>query len=364
MRSRHVAFVVESVYGHLVPTLGMAAELLRRGHRVSYAVRPIFERKIRQFGAEAVVYRPLENKLKVFEVMKCDPSLDAKALEALWSEVRQEEMNDTHAQLKILYGRDKPDLIVYDITNPAGRMLAKTLDVLSAEHSPLLVEKNLPGWSYDDSLVLVSIPRFFQPHPEEFDERFQFIGFIQDGRKAFFDPWPTALKDKRGILAYATTGLLPQVEFLRSVLAVFGNSSWRLILTIGDDTNVESLGPLPDNCSLNRTSANLEILETADLVIGQAGTGSTLEALYCGVPLVLVPPPLRVYEDCANRVTELGLGICIRQSDFTVERLKEGALSLLRDEKMQARLKTISKVMQQDGSPLAADLLEKRIAHN
>ena len=59
MKQKHVAFIVESVYGHLVPTLGIAAELLRIGYRVSYAVKKQFEPRILDIGAEAMIYQPL-----------------------------------------------------------------------------------------------------------------------------------------------------------------------------------------------------------------------------------------------------------------------------------------------------------------
>lgn len=359
MEALHIAFIVESAYGHIVPTLGMARQLLRRGHRVSYAVRESFERKIRQFGAEAVVYKPLDNKLKVFRESERRKDIDPSELKNLAFSLHAEEVNDTFLQLKRLYGRDEPDLIVYDIMNPAGRTLAKSLGVRAVEHSPLLISRENEDWRYDDNLVLVSIPRFFQPNAQCLDERFRFIGLVEDGRKFFFDPWPAALRDRETILIYATTGLLPQVEFLKTAIAAFGDSARQLVLTIGDDTELESLAPLPDNCRVNRSSSNMEILEFASLVVAQGGTGSTLEGMYHGVPQVLVPPPFRVFEECADRLAELGLGVCIRPSRLTTEGLREAGLSLMRDAQTQSRLKDASMAMHKtDGAAIACDLLE------
>jgi hypothetical protein len=42
MAPQHIAFVLEQAYGHVMPTLGIALELIRRGHRVSYATTADF----------------------------------------------------------------------------------------------------------------------------------------------------------------------------------------------------------------------------------------------------------------------------------------------------------------------------------
>ena len=360
---QHVAFVLESVYGHIVPTVGIATELIHRGYRVSYAVKKLFESKISGIGAEAHIYQPLENKLKLFQEMKEGGSFHAPMSPAAIDRIlkfQQEETEDTLAKVMRLYEENRPDLIVYDCANPAGRLLGRHLDIPAIEHSPMVISKN-PFWSYDEQLVLVSVPKFFQKGAEELGANFQFIGFVQNDRTTFFAPWHPRDQAQKIILVNATTGLLPQVDFFKTAIAAFSNSPWQVVLTIGDDIDPGSLGPLPANCELNRSFANFEILKSACLVVGQAGQGSTLEALYHGVPQILIPPS-EVHAACARRIAELELGACLEESEATPETLKIAALSALQDSAMHARLKNIAKTMRENnGAARAADLISQRL---
>jgi UDP:flavonoid glycosyltransferase YjiC (YdhE family) len=47
----HVAFVSIPAHGHVNPTLPLVAELVRRGHRVTYFTSADFEPRIRRAGA-------------------------------------------------------------------------------------------------------------------------------------------------------------------------------------------------------------------------------------------------------------------------------------------------------------------------
>jgi UDP:flavonoid glycosyltransferase YjiC (YdhE family) len=362
MGRRHVAFILESVYGHIVPTLGIAAELIHRGYRVSYAVKRQFEPRILSGGAQAKVYQPLENKLKAFQAMKNEGmGFSSEASASLWKKLQQEETEDTFSKLESLYQPDRPDLIVYDCMNPAGRLLAGKLNIAAVEHSPMVISTNNNSWSYDENLVLVSIPRFFQHNADDLDDRFQFIGFIQNDRKQFFASWRPKASVKKLILVSATTGLLPQTEFFRKAIAAFGDSPWYLVLTIGDGIDPDSLTPLPANCEINRSASNFEILETASLVIGQAGQGSALEALYHAVPQLLIPPS-PIHDDCAIRIAELGLGTRLPESEATVENLKTAGISLLEDQATRSRLQEVAKIMREsNGAAMAADLIGKHI---
>lgn len=366
MDKGYVAFILESVYGHIVPTLGIAAELVRRGYRVDYAVKKQFEARIASIGAQARVYEPLENKFKIFREMEKTGSTGASAvdseLQVLWKKLRQEETDDTLAQLKRLYESDQPDLIVYDCMSPAGRVLAGELDVAAAEHSPMVIALDQSGWTYDEKLVLVSIPKFFQRGADELDNRFQFIGFIQNDRSKFFTPWKPQNPERGTILVVATTGLLPQIDFFKTAVAAFADSAWQLVLSIGDNINPTSLGPLPPNCEINRSGSTFEILKSCCLAMGQGGQGSSLEALYHGVPQILIPPS-PIHEECARRVAELGLGVHLGASQVTAEILRETAASILADTGTHGRLQSVAKTMQENnGAALAADLLASRLS--
>jgi UDP:flavonoid glycosyltransferase YjiC (YdhE family) len=365
MLKKHVAFIVECVYGHIVPTIGIAVELRRRGYRVSYAVKGSFERRIVDSGLEAKIYRPLGNKLKFFNKLKADGTDLFNPPDAnLWRGLQQEEAEDTLSQLHELYAGDRPDLIIYDFMSPAGRMLAEKLRILTAEHTPMIINENDPLslCPHDENLVLASVPRFFQRHADTLDGRFQFIGFIPGGREKFFAPWKPVEPGRPTILVSATTGLLPQVDFFRTVISALADSPCQLVLTIGDEIKPEALAPVPGNCQVNRSSSNFEILKSACLVIGQAGQGSALEAMYWGVPQLLIPPS-PVHDDCAIRIAELGLGTRLLESEATVDRVRTAANALLDNQSMRSRQREIAGIMQANqGGEMAANLLEQHVA--
>src|SRR5262245_49776351 len=65
MKGKHIAFCVAPEYGHIVPTLGIALALIRRGCRVSYAATAAFAPLIRRVQAEPFTIDPLLTRQKL-----------------------------------------------------------------------------------------------------------------------------------------------------------------------------------------------------------------------------------------------------------------------------------------------------------
>lgn len=363
MTQKHVAFIVESSYGHIVPTLGIASELIRRGYRVSYAVNEHFAPKILQLGAQPVVYQPLCNKIKFFDEFHnrgCDFSM---ADAPMWERLQQEEAVNTLSQLETLYQADKPHLIVYDYMNLAGRLLASKWGVPRLGHSPAMFESNGAESPYHDDDVMISIPEVFHKG-SDFDHGLHFVGFIYNDRKRFFRPWRNSEPAMPTVLASATTGLLPQTDFFRLVIRAFENLPWHVVLSVGDQVSPISLGVLPDNVEINQSSSNLDILEKARLFVGQGGEGSVLESLYCGVPLIIIPPSA-AHEPVAIRIAEHGLGIHLEKSKASAENLRKCAVLLSDDMQTLRRVAQIREMMRNDtGADKAIALVEKHINCN
>jgi len=113
---------------------------------------------------------------------------------------------------------------------------------------------------------------------------------------------------------------------------------------------------LPENFQINRFSSNLDILEHACLFIGQGGQGSTLEALYCGVPVLLIPPTW-IQDPIASRIVELGLGARLA-SDVSPSSLRQHALSVLEDNDTLIRVRQAQQSMRDErGAEVAADII-------
>jgi MGT family glycosyltransferase len=162
------------------------------------------------------------------------------------------------------------------------------------------------------------------------------------------------------ILVSATTAV-PQPEFYKMAIAAFESLPFRVILSIGNEIDPGSLGPLPTRFEINQFSSQLEILEQASLYIGQGGVGSTLEALYCGVPVLLIPPGPG-YDPVPRRIAELGLGMRLEGSAISIEELRNAAVFLLEDGETQKRAMEARKTMREtNGAKLAGDLIDAYI---
>lgn len=363
---KHIAFIVESAHGHINPTLGIASELVRRGHRVTHAVKENFAARVIASGAEATIYHPLETKLNLFQEMTHAPGgefpfdFSRVDLDRFAKERFQQEVNDTLSQLQTLYKNDRPDLVIYDITNPAGASLATEWGIPRIEHCPMMIEQG--GAEHRADLVIVSLPEFLQEHRETLDNRFHFVGPVYN-EGTFFKPLTLTPYPGPTVLVSATTGLLPQGEFFLTALRAFDDLPWRVILSIGEQLDPATLGPIPEHFQINQFSSQPKILEQSSLFIGQGGPASALEALHYGVPPLLIPPS-QFHDMYARRIEKLGLGIRLPHTDFSAETLKAAAVSLLQDQPILDRVAAVKRELRESrGAAQAADLVESYMNH-
>lgn len=359
---KHIAFIVESAHGHVNPTLGIASELVKRGYRVSHAVKDSFAARVTASGAEAKIYRPLETKLDLFREMAKDRSgeflfdFSRVDLNQFSKESFQKESDNTLSQLEDIYENDRPDLVIFDVMNPAGMALASAWGISSIEHCPMMIEAG--GAEHTAGMVIVSLPEFLQESRETLDERFHFIGPVFN-EGAFFKPLSLAPYPGPTVLVSATTGLLPQVDFFLTAIHAFETLPWRIILSVGEELDPAMLDPLPENFQINQFSSQPKILEQSSLFIGQGGPASILEALRCGVPPLLIPPS-QVHDLYARRVEKLKLGARLPHKDFSADTLRTAATSLMRNQLILDRVAATQRQLQENlGAIHAADLVEQ-----
>src|SRR5690349_19731915 len=193
MASRHIAFFLEHAYGQIIPTLGLSAELMRRGHRVSYAVTASFASAITRFGARPIVFQPLDTRPQLFEyTARADGGHDFNLEDAefmnVLSKLRALRTEDSLRQLEQLYAKDRPDVVIHDdCLDFAGKELAKKWDIPKVLHVPDIPDG--PPKFPDDEPVLISVPRFFHQYAEQLGSNVSFVGFNPEGRREFFKPW-------------------------------------------------------------------------------------------------------------------------------------------------------------------------------
>jgi len=113
-----------------------------------------------------------------------------------------------------------------------------------------------------------------------------------------------------------------QIDFYRQCFDVFGRRSGQFILSIGRDTDVAALGPIPPNFIVRPHVPQIEVLERADAFITHGGMNSIHEELYFGVPMVLIPQQLeQLFGSLIVQpayLARLFIGVCVVERDAAV----------------------------------------------
>lgn len=401
-RGRHILFLPYPSHGHLLPTLGIARELISRGQRVTYALNGPIADAARATGAEVVNYAtPLMST-----VTPPDEWSQDALREAFLRYVS--EVTGTTAAIERQVAGDLPDLIAYDCTVWApGRVLGRkwglpTIQLLPvfasneafslmdaqverAEHPTLdeddtamvafgelmekfLAEHGIAG-SEVESIVrgvyepgMVFLPRSFQPFGETFGDGHAFVGPCSEPTPA--DPaWAPAPGDGRPMVFVSLgTVVNDRPEFFRLCAEAFADLPWRVVLAVGDALGEGELASFPDHFTAARWVSYGAVLPYASVFVSQAGMGSLMEAGRAGTPLVVIPfqPEQRIN---ADRVVELGLGQALRPTELTAEALRRAVLEVAADTGARAAIARLGQDIRDAGGAVrAADLIEARLA--
>ncbi|MFE2757172.1 macrolide family glycosyltransferase [Actinosynnema sp. NPDC059335] len=381
----HFAFVSAPAAGHVNPTLPMVEELVRRGHRVSYATGPATADGAARAGATPVV---LPSELP--------PDLDARGeFTADQLAVTLEHfLDDAEVSFPVLaahFEADVPDVVCYDSVTFTGRMLANLLAVPEVALVPTFAENErfsatqvyLPptfdhghpklvsaiarmarfasGFTFleDPNLMfghvaptsVVFIPRSFQLSAETFDDRFHFVGpSLGSWQEA--ERWSPRTGAPVLLISLGTV-FNTRPDFYRACVEAFADGPWEVVMPIGD-LDPALLGPLPGNFAVAPRVPQVAVLRHAAVFLSHAGMNSIMESLYHGVPFVTVPqiPEQRAI---AARAAELGLGVTLE--DQTPEGLRSAVAAAAGHRAAVERMREV--VRSSGGAPMAADAVEK-----
>ncbi|MFJ2306903.1 macrolide-inactivating glycosyltransferase [Streptomyces sp. NPDC087787] len=390
----HIAMFSVAAHGHVNPSLEVIRELVARGHRVTYAIPPVFAEKVAETGAEV---KPWHSTLP-------SPDDDPSAWGSTLLDNVEPFLNDAIQALPQLieaYRGDEPDLVLHDITSYPARVLAHRWGVPAISLSPNLVawegyeeevaeplwaepRKTERGRAYyarfeawlaengislhpdpfagrpDRSLVL--IPRALQPHADRVDEKVHsFVGACQGDRSAQ-GGWERPAGAEKVVLVSLGSAFTKQAAFYRECLEAFGAlPGWHTVLQIGRHVRPDELGEVPANVEVRSWVPQLAILRQADLFVTHAGAGGSQEGLATSTPMIAVPQAVDQFGN-ADMLQGLGVARHLPMEEATAGNLRAAALALVDDPEVSRRLKDIRAAMAEEGGTRrAADLIEAEL---
>lgn len=171
-------------------------------------------------------------------------------------------------------------------------------------------KENSGGITEYADLNLVFTSRAFHPENGVINGRFRFVGpAINPSTRPVKFPWEQL---KGGTKIYISLGTINHLNptFYQSVFTAFANYPAQFILSVGQNSDIDQLGPVPANFIVRNHVPQLEILPQVDAFITHGGMNSVHEGLYYGVAQIVVPSHLEQLLN-GKRVAETQTGILL-----------------------------------------------------
>lgn len=378
-----IIIVSQWLLGHLVPALGLGAELQRRGHSVcvlsAASFRPLIEeaglefREIRhgkypqKFVTETLLEMQAVLEAVEFDLMICDSGLCAPAYIA-------EKRGVPWASY--MTAAFWPDRVMPGVPHVNARM--RTMFEKAANEAraciglPPLADfartrGDLAGLSPDAHLMMILAE--LNPFPNEVPPSSVFIGPCSYGPDRGPGTRPVTARGHDGpCIVVCTTsadrsGYRETTEaYVEAALRAFSGQPGRLLVSVHTPYAGET--PLADNVEWVTTVPNHDLLfPQADLIITHGGCGTLQKAIRYGVPLVIVPlGPDHAW--AAARCTELGIAETIEPERMSAETLEKTVCRLLAGGREKENIRRLSpKVDGRASNWLGADTIESLLVN-
>ncbi|MDI9929126.1 glycosyltransferase [Rhodococcus sp. IEGM 1354] len=338
----HIAMIGTTAPSHIYPSLAVVAELVRRGHRVTYAVGESLRHVVEPAGVEVVAFPSI-----LPDGEGSWPDDPASAMQ-----VFLDEAIASFPVLTAFYDDDQPNVILYDIGGLSAPVLGVRYGVPAVQLSPTYVawdgyvedlgdgitsiRESTSGVAYRDTYAtwlrennidadpwewitypahcLSLIPKVMQPNADRVPSSVQFVGPCLDPVRLHDRSWSAP----EGSVLYVSfgTGYNERPDFYLLCIETFANTDWHVVISIGRRVDPTVLGELPANIEVHEHVPQLAVLDAATVFVTHAGMGGCTEALWFGVPTVALPQAVDQFGNAAM-LAELGVGVHVDFDEVT-----------------------------------------------
>ncbi len=362
-----VAVLNLSSSGHINPSLPLVAELVRRGEYVIYYAIEPYRTIIENSGAEYRSYNHPESiKPKIHQgglfsnmahyIKAAEANLPAllEQFEAnppdyllldsmcIWGNLIQQILKIpaiSFSSIFIMHPNLPSEMIIEMVyQNLPKEVIIKGLKSLYAyfedaqrfDHqygtqSPNLVQ----AFSNAQGLNLLFTSNKFHPFIEMYDQQiYKFIGpSITERAETVAFPFEQLGADP---IIYISLGTInnEEPEFFKACYAAFADSSYQVVMSIGNKVAQTELGPPPDNFIVRPYVPQLKILQQVSAFITHGGMNSACEALLYGVPLLVIPRRGDQFL-VAGEVAKSGVGLILSATEITPQTLQNAVGKVL-----------------------------------
>ena len=385
-----VVFFNIPAHGHTNPTLGVVKELIKNNHEVYYYSYEIMKEKIESTGAKFIACDKFDSQTKLSNEDKEKITKDIAFSTNLIVDMTLSLDDAILQEMKEL----KPDVIVGDSVAFWGKLIAKKLNipfisstttfafnqysarVMKQEKIGLLqIIKSIPkinkslnrlrkkGYEVknvldiigndNDTSTIVYTSKYFQPYSETFSNNYAFVGPIL---REVTEP----IEKSTITTIYISLGTVnnENKDFYKKCFDAFKDENMNVIMSVGNETGIDSLGEIPNNFTVKQHVDQMSVLQVADVFITHCGMNSVSEALYNGIPLVLFPQTTE-QKGVANRVKELNAGVFLENLNNPVE-IKNTVMNVLENKELKENANKIKEsFLECGGAKEAEEFIEK-----
>lgn len=379
-----VLFTSQRGSGHWHPLVPLAETLEANGHEVAFSSTPSVGPDITANGFTFFPVGVDETPEVVRERQHLQATSEPGAhgnymQEYVFAGVRAER---NLPDLLNLISHWQPDILIRENTEYAGYIAAESLrrphaafqitafrphliDVVTEPLNRLHASVGLPPDHHLNALYryLLLTPRPpilwnpAAPMPPT-THAFHYVAFNRSGEEALPD-WIAHMPKQPTVYASLGTVFNHMTALLSSILEGLRDEPVNLILSVGRNTDPQIFGEQPPNVHIERYIPQSLLLPHCDLLVTQGGSGTMMDALSHGLPMVMVPIGADQPENC-QRCAELGVARVLGRGERTAQAIRGAVREILRNPQYTRNAQQIQQAIEaQPTLDFAVSLLER-----